>query len=176
MQAGHDLLRADHPDHFLQGDVYENVPCVTLTEGGAEIAPRRVMLISNSCDVDPTNRRDMPIDVTVAPVLRLERYRQMLLENGAQERAANDAIRSIKSQEKSNVVYLPAGGRLAEDMVALLDQVQSMPFDVFNADAPPRQAVLTQRGFWLLLLKLSVHFLRPHEGVGRDATPEQTPL
>lgn len=54
-------------------------------------------------------------------------------------------------------------------MIALLDKVQSLSFDDFQRNNPDRLAVLSQRGLWVLLVKLSMHFLQPHEGVARHA-------
>ncbi len=169
MQAGRGMIAANHDDLLLQGDVYDRVPCVTRGPEGANVTPRRVILVSNSCDASQENPRAVPIDLTVAPVLRLSRYEQMLRDGGISPTALEDTVRSIRRQEKTNLIFIPRGARVEEDMVALLDRVQSMSYGEFNSTSPQRLAVLTQRGFWVLLVKLSMHFLRPHEGVPRQA-------
>jgi hypothetical protein len=93
----------------------------------------------------------------------------MLRDGGISQTALEDTVRSIRRQEKTNLIFIPRGARVEEDMVALLDRVQSMSYAEFNSISPQRLAVLTQRGFWVLLVKLSMHFLRPHEGVPRQA-------
>jgi hypothetical protein len=169
MQGGHGMIAEDHADTLLQGDVFDGVPCVQRHSQALAIAPRRVIMVSNSCDADAGNPRPIPLDITVAPVLRLSRYQEMLLANGVEQPKVEDIVRSIKRQEKTNLVYLPVGGKLPEEMVVLLDQIQSLPSKEFQAANTQRLAVLTQRGFWLFLVKLSMHFLRPHEGVDRQA-------
>lgn len=170
MQAGDGMLATNHEDAPLQGDVYDGVPYVSRRGGSLAVSPRRVMLITNSCDADESNRRAIPVELTVVPVLRLSRYRQMLTDNGVGEGVADDMIGAIKRQEKTNLLYLPQGGRIPEETVALFDAAQSMTWDQFREiGEPQRAAVLTQRGFWLLLIKLSMHFQRPHEGVARAA-------
>lgn len=169
MQDGRGMIAVDHELPILQGDVFDGVPCVVRGAGVLSLEPKRVLLISNSCDATADNPRPIPLDLTVAPVLRLSRYHQMLVDNGVAETKANDVIRAIKRQEKTNIVYLPAGGGLEEEMVALLDRVQSVSNVDFDSSSPRRLAVLTQRGYWILLVKLSMHFSRPHEGVERQA-------
>lgn len=169
MQEGRGMIAADHEIPILQGDVFDGVPCVIRREGAVAVEPKRVLLISNSCDATTDNPRPVPLDLTVAPLLRLSRYHQMLIDSGVVLAKADDAIRAIKRQEKTNIVYLPAGAGLDEEMVALLDRVQSLPSTEFEATHPRRLCVLTQRGYWILLVKLSMHFSRPHEGVERVA-------
>lgn len=169
MLNGRGMTAANHDDSCLQGDVYDAVNCIVRTSGGeVGIRPQRVMLVSNSCDASPENPRRIPIDLTVAPLLRLSRYREMLVAHGISDQAATDTVNAIKRQQKTDLLFVPAGAGLEEDMVALLDKVQSLPAADFMAGGPPRLAVLTQRGFWVLLVKLSMHFLRPHEGVARS--------
>ena len=169
MAAGRGMIAANHEDLLLQGDIYDGVPCVLRSGNEITVSPRRVILISNSCDASIENPRPVPIDLTVAPLLRLARYEQMLLEKGVSSQAVSDVIKAIRRQEKTNMVFIPAGANVPEDMVALLDRVQSLSVKDFLHADPSRLAVLTQRGFWVLLVKLSMHFLRPHEGVERSA-------
>ncbi|WP_349984440.1 hypothetical protein ABRP17_016685 [Stenotrophomonas sp. WHRI 8082] len=169
MRAGRGMIAANHDDSLLQGDVYDKVPCVLRAGGELKLANRRVLLLSNSCDASTDNPRHLPLDLTVAPLMRLDRYAQMLLDKGVSESAVADITSGIRKQEKTNLIYIPVGALVKEEMVALLDRVQSLSIGEFQAAAPSRLAVLTQRGFWILLVKLSMHFLRPHEGVGRTA-------
>lgn len=169
MRAGRGMIAANHEDSLLQGDIYDGVPCVTRKGGELKISGRRVLLLSNSCDASPDNPRHIPLDLTIAPLLRLDRYGQMLLDKGVSQGAVDDITSAIRKQEKTNLIYIPAGAKVDCEMVALLDRVQSLTITDFLAAAPSRLAVLTQRGFWVLLVKLSMHFLRPHEGVARTA-------
>mgnify|MGYP001070209283 CR=1 FL=1 len=169
MQAGRGMIAANHDESLLQGDVYSGIPWVSRSEGALVESYRRVILISNSCDASPENPRALPLDLTVAPVLKLASYERMLSDGGVSSAALQDTVRAIKRQEKSHVIFIPQGAGVEEDMVALLDKIQSLPYEEFQRNAPTRLSVMTQRGFWVLLVKLSMHFLRPHEGVARHA-------
>lgn len=168
IQDGRGMIAADHEIPILQGDIFDRVPCVLRANGHVTIESKRVLLVSNSCDATADNPRPIPLDLTVAPLLRLSRYYQMLIDNGVDAAKVDDAILSIKRQQKTNIVYLPTGAGIQEEMVALLDKVQSLPYDEFFATGALRLAVLTQRGYWILLVKLAMHFSRPYEGVERQ--------
>lgn len=168
IQEGHDVTRRSHPDELLQGDIYGGVPVVIRADGRVDLQQKRVMLVSNSCDVAKENSHDLPVSLTVAPVLRLERFRQMLLDSGVAVASVDSMIQSLQVQELSTMLYIPAGPGVAEPMVVMLSEVQAMLIDEFQAAGPSRDAVLSARGFWLLLLKLAMHFCRPYEGVDRN--------
>ncbi len=75
---------------------------------------------------------------------------------------------SIRNQNTNNVFFLPASGPLKEDHVVRLDDIHSMPLGV-HVSAKDRYKVFTlyNTGFYLLVLKLSIHFCRLHEAVNR---------
>ena len=64
--------------------------------------------------------------------------------------------------------YLPKGGALEDEYVALLDDLHSIPAHAFERVAEKKKLfTLSMVGFYLFLLKLSVHFCRFHENVAR---------
>jgi hypothetical protein len=64
--------------------------------------------------------------------------------------------------------FLPAGGPMAEDHVIRLDDAHSMPVAAhIAAEHREKLFTLSNTGFYMLVLKLSVHFCRLHEKVNR---------
>jgi len=74
---------------------------------------------------------------------------------------------AIKKQLVTNFFYLPASGTFAES-VAVLDDLQSQPLSYFARNNGGRVFSLNQFGWYLLLIKLSVHFTRMGEGLARS--------
>ena len=76
---------------------------------------------------------------------------------------------SIKEQKVTGIFFLPAGGGLQEDHIALLDDIYTMPGKVFEEEKAKSKAfTLSQIGFYLFVFKLSVHFCRFQEQVARN--------
>lgn len=156
--------------HRLQGDVCASSPVILFRGGTPSFRENStVLLLSNSCDMDPKNERIRPEAPTVslAPVMRLSRWKQLLLDAGEDEKRVASVVDSAQKQLLTTIFYLPKGIGIQEDSLALLDQVQSVPTTIYEAFGPTRLASLSQPAYWLLLLKLAMHFCRMHEGVVR---------
>src|SRR6266498_2622004 len=57
---------------LLQGDGWQGFVAIKF-----ETLERKVVsgiILSNSCDIDTRNRRDLPVDVVFAPLIKLSRY------------------------------------------------------------------------------------------------------
>src|SRR5262249_23488767 len=65
-----------YADEMLQGDAWTGVEILNFANGARDKV--RGLLLSNSCDLDPKNRRDFPPRVVFAPMIRLEAYVQLL--------------------------------------------------------------------------------------------------
>lgn len=64
--------------------------------------------------------------------------------------------------------YLPADGVLEEEYVVMLDDVHSMPSNIFIEQTEKQKLfTLSMAGFYLFVFKLSVHFCRLQENVKR---------
>lgn len=165
-----EYLLSDYDNEFnevmLQGDGWRGFQ-LFIFESGERRAVRGVVL-SNSCDVDPKNPRDIPARVIFAPLVKLSSYESLLAKSGIDGSRIEAKIASIKSQKTTNVFYLPASGKLAEDYIVRLDEAHSMPVAA-HIDSQDREKLftLTNTGFYMLVLKLSVHFCRLQEQVNR---------
>lgn len=168
-----DYLLSDYRNAFnevmLQGDGWRGFQ-LFIFESGERRSVRGVVL-SNSCDVDPENPRDIPARVIFAPLVKLAVYEALLGQSGIDAAKIEAKIAAIKAQKTTNVFYLPASGTLAEDYVVRLDEAHSMPVTAHIGSGDREKLfTLSNTGFYMLVLKLSVHFCRLQEQVNRKPT------
>lgn len=150
----------------LQGDGWRGFIIFSYDTGEKRSIPG--LVLSNSCDVNPENPRDLPTKVIFAPLAKFANYVGLLEESGIDRERIAAKVESIKAQKTTNMFFLPAGAFLTHDYVIRLDEAQSMPISV-HAENPERKKLftLTNTGFYMLVLKLSIHFCRLHERVNR---------
>lgn len=153
-------------EEMLQGDGWRGFQLFMFASGDRRSV--RGLVLSNSCDVDPDNPRDVPARMVFAPLAKLSVYEDLLRRSGIAEARVDDKVASIKSQKTTNIFYLPASGPLDEDYVVRLDDAHSMPVAAHTA-AGDREKLFTlsNTGFYMLVFKLSVHFCRLHEKENR---------
>lgn len=157
-------------DYKLQGDTFAKAPFVIVRSNDASLRQTTVMLLSNTCDISDDNARRLPANVSVAPVVRVSKWRSKAVAAGVPEASVEASLDAARLHRITNLFFIPAGQQIQEDSLVLLDRIQSMQLSDFSAANPERLATLSQAAFWLLLLKLSVHFCRQQEGVVRGWT------
>lgn len=155
-------------EDLLQGDCWTTVDVFRFEDGARKSI--RALLLSNSCDVAPENKRDLPTKLSFASMVKLERYIDLLKNAGLDSKQIEAKVIAIKEQRVTSLVYFPKGAELEEDYVALLDDIHTVPSRAFVArNEKTKLFALSNVGFYLFVLKLSVHFCRLHEEVVRDA-------
>lgn len=155
------------PEEVLQGDGWNSFVVVDYENGNRKSV--KGILLTNSCDISPANPREFPPAFTFAPIIKLKGYQKKLLEAGITQQQIDDKVVAIKEQKITTLFYLPQGGKLDEDYIALLSDVHTIPKQVFEARVDRQKLfTLSQVGFYLFVLKLSVHFCRFHEEIARD--------
>lgn len=159
------LYTSKYHDDTLQGDYWEQVPYMDYSGKKDKI---RVVILSNSCDIDPTNKRDFPVYMTYAPVMGFARYADALTSRKMDAKVVAEKMEAIRSQKITNMLYLPASGDVEDECIVLLDRAISIPYRVFAEEQEKRKITsLNQIGHYLLSFKLSIHFCRIHEGLVR---------
>jgi hypothetical protein len=155
------------PDDILQGDCWTNFRMHDFESGGQQGVAG--IVFSNSCDIDSSNTRAMPPKLVFAPLISMDRYEKKLRDAGTlQEQQINGTLDAIRRQQITSLFYLPKGGDLPSEAIAVLDDAHSMPLRSFTASAERKKLVtLNQLGFYLFVLKLSIHFCRFFEGISR---------
>lgn len=154
-------------DTVLQGDCWNCLEVIDFKS----LTKRSVkgIVLSNTCDVSPENSRDLPVRLTFVPIIKLSSYGQLLQNQGVAEEKLASKIQAIIDQRITSMIYFPKGGGLDEDYVALLDDMHSIPSDVFFKQQQRKKIfTLSQIGYYLFIFKLSIHFCRFHDKVIRD--------
>jgi hypothetical protein len=161
------FFRINHyPNKILQGDGWTSVDVINFEDGKRKSV--KAMLLSNSCDIAPENKRELLVKLNFAPIIKLNRYRGLLTEAGLDQQQIADKVAAIKEPKITSLFYLPKEADLDEDYIALLDDVHTVPYQAFYVHKDKQKLfTLSQVGFYLFLLKLSVHFCRFHEEVDR---------
>lgn len=153
-------------EDMLQGDGWRGF--ILFSFDTSEKRSVRGIVLSNSCDVDPNNPRDLPTRAIFAPLVRLAAFVALLEQNGMDATRIDAKVADIKAQKTTNIFHLPAGAFLDEDYVVRLDEVHSMPLAAHAANVDRQKLfTLSNTGFYMLVLKLSVHFCRLQENVNR---------
>lgn len=153
-------------DTLLQGDLFAELP----VQHGSETKHIKGIILSNSCDISPDNKRELPVNVLFAPLVSLELYTKKLAAADVTENAINSKIEMIRQQKITNIFYLPESpddGR--PECIVYLDQVYFLRTAILLKilEEGKKISTLSQVGFYIFILKLSVHFCRFHECVHR---------
>lgn len=160
------LYTSEFQHEVLQGDLWGKSPLMDF--GSGKFKPTRILVLSNSCDISPENKRDMPVHITYAPVIGLKAYTAALEKSDIDHKVIASKIQSIREQKITGMFFLPAGQGVEEDGIALLDRTTSIPYKIFDgSDEKTKLASLSQVGHYLLTFKLSIHFCRLQEAIPR---------
>ncbi|WP_395679477.1 hypothetical protein [Dokdonella sp.] len=153
-----------------QGDVFNAITWVRMRAGVPSLEPQTFMVLSNTCDICTDNDRTRAMQVVLAPVATIAKFRAYL-EKSLDIKRVDGIVDGIRSQTNTMMFYLPkGGGGLAEDSVVFLDSLQSIPLETLTADDKKRrQATLSGLGWYLLLVKLAMHFCRAFENERRPS-------
>ena len=154
---------------IYQGDGIDGMLVVNFPS--MEIGRLCAMVISNTCDVYSENIRFFPSRIVYTPIFNLEKYKRRIIEeNDAREEARiEDHIDSIKRQFVTQIFYLPKGAGLEDDSIVFLDRLNNCASDSLSAAEIKKRKIFTlsDYGFYLFLVKLSIHFTRVREKVER---------
>ena len=66
-----------YPHELLQGDGWTSLEVIRLEDNERKLV--KGILLSNSCDIDIANKRDLPAKIIFSPIIRLSRYKELLL-------------------------------------------------------------------------------------------------
>lgn len=153
---------------YLQGDGWTNFIVLNFDTG--ERRPVSGIVLSNSCDIVPDNRTVAGQRVVFAPIINLHKYINLLRASGRDDQQIDSTVGRLVKQHVNNAFYLPAFGQMPEGLV-LLDDLHSEPLEYFWTAANKQRLIrLSDFGFWLFVLKLSIHFTRLQEEIQRGSS------
>jgi hypothetical protein len=157
---------------FLQGDGWRGFKLFDFNSGALMSA--KGIIISNSCDIDPNNKRELPAKVTFVPLMRMRKIEELFRNSGLNAQATEQKLRSIREQKSTSFFFIPNQIGLDDDYAAWLNDIYSMPMKAFvESEKREKFFTLNMTGFYLFLLKLSIHFCRFHENVDRTPATQQ---
>ncbi|TAG88973.1 MAG: hypothetical protein EAZ20_07480 [Bacteroidetes bacterium] len=155
--------------NILQGDGMRNFLVINLPEEKVGQAP--VIILSNTCDIDLNNSRGyFSSQIVYATIFNLDKYKNRLIENKIKDiNSVEQHLDSIRKQLITQILYLPIGGGLKYEGIVFLDRICHCDNKSINrTDVKTRRLFsLSNYGFYLFLLKLSIHFTRIQEKVDR---------
>lgn len=156
------------PDYILQGDICSGLPIINYETGKKRLITG--VILTNTCDISPDNKRDLPSKVTFVPIIKLNKYKEILINAGIEEKKVEAKIDSIKAQVVTNLFYVPhISEQDPEEGIVLLSDASTIPYEICidkNAEFS-RLKSLSNFGFYLFIFKLSLHFCRFQEEVIR---------
>jgi hypothetical protein len=154
-------------DYLLQGDGIDSMPFISFPDLKLKEVP--ALLLSNTCDMSVDNKRMNHSRIMYAPILNFDTYEKSLRKNFPNDRVDNH-LKDIREQHVSQILFLPKGGNLAYDGIVFFDRAISLPQseDVVNGMCERKLFTFSNFGFYLFLLKLSIHFTRIQEKIDRS--------
>lgn len=139
-------------------------------ESRIELTGRTGLVMSNTCDINLDNVRDYDKAVIFAPLVALNSHREILLKRGIRRDKIDEQYNNFRAQRVTDVFYLPELPGHIPEAIAFLDDVHSLPRKIFSDNVDEHVFTMNDYGFYLFLLKLTVHFTRMHEGQSRAMT------
>ena len=154
-------------DNILyQGDCLKDIPAFNLPDTRTKLS--QSMAISNTCDMDLSNKRLWNTRILLSQIILLEKLEKGLCQRFPKDRVTN-YINSLKKQQITNAFYLPKSKNL-DEAVAFFDYTNSFDINYIDRESlkERRLVSLSNYGFYILILKLSIHFTRVQEKVERN--------
>ncbi len=153
---------------IYQGDGVEGFLIINLPDRTTKEA--KVVILSNTCDIDISNVRLYSSSICYSPILNLDKYVQKLeSKSSASVDRINQFKESVRKQRISQIFFLPKGGKLLSDSFVFFDKINNCDTNSIKRETlkERRLFTLSNYGFYLFLFKLSIHFTRIREEVDR---------
>ncbi len=156
-----------YANEILQGDCWSRLVALDFNSGERRYI--RGVVLSNSCDIDPSNPSVLERQLIFVPLIRLPVLEGAWRRAGMSDERINSTFAAVRRQGISSFFYLPQGANVDVESVAWLDQIHTMPMKAFEAELDKKKiATLTDPSFYLFILKLSIHMCRLQENVDRS--------
>lgn len=166
--ANSNLFYCAQTENPLQGDGWRGFSFHKYHNGEKRDGVAGIIL-SNSCDIDPENLRDVESWVLFAPLISFSRYIERIEASGSKNESQIDDVKnSIRTQQITNLFYLPFVEGAEDETIAVLDRVAAEPLSAFwKNDHKSRLFSLSQNGIYLFLAKLGLHLMRIESDIRR---------
>lgn len=176
--------RLPDEDIYYQGDCIVDIPFSFFeTRDGGTFITRFLngIILSNTCDISLENERLEKPFIQFSNILPLNDYVEKLEEKKVASQRIESFLSNLKSNRISNLFYLPekrnADEIIMEESFVRFDSAVSLPLSALEGEAYDRRYKpdgdrvfsFSNYGFYLFLIKLSIHYCRIREGVFRNA-------
>lgn len=162
--------RLKNDNILFQGDAINGLLVINLPNTKIGEAPS--IILSNTCDIDPANKRAYPSHICYAPIFNLDKYTNSIkkIEKYKHEENLRQHIEAIRKQHITQILYLPPGGSLDYEGIVFLDRINNCQNTSIERDKLKTRRLfnLSNYGHYLLLTKISIHFSRLQENVDRN--------
>jgi len=153
---------------IYQGDGINDLMIVNLPDVERKEVP--CIIISNTCDIYPKNKRNFPSQIVYSPLIELSKYYDSLVEDLPEKRLQSH-IDAIKRQRITQIFYLPTFENRTPEYIVFLDRLFNIGNDYVEREElkERRLFTLSDYGAYLFLYKLSIHFTRMQDKVERKS-------
>lgn len=165
-----DFYLSSNNSFFLQGDLIKELrfPVFNNKSRLYEKLYYDALLISNTCDIDEANKRNIPKKAILAKMIPFDAFVESLAELEVDN--ASNILNQIKNQQYSNVFYLPQSKNKV-DYIAYFDDLSIIEIEELTALKEEinlnRIESLDYLGYYLFVFKMSYHFCRLPEETQR---------
>lgn len=128
------------------------------------------VLISNTCDVSLDNTRFYQTHFVFCPIFDLKKYKTQLESSCDDKEKVKSHIDSIRDNKATTFFFLPSCFDVNSESFIKFDCIYSLPVtnELYDKLKFNKLYSLSNYGFYLFLLKLSIHFTRVQEAVSRS--------
>ena len=167
---------------FYQGDILNDFPFSLYDTGSSSFKTIYIngMIASNTCDIFPENERNLnPFSVQIISIYDFETVLEKFRAQKISEDKITNFVKEVRGNTISNLFYLPEKKNgddiILKESFARFDYSVSLPLPLLNSEKickdyipnGDRVVSLSNYGFYLFLMKLSIHYCRIREGVFR---------
>lgn len=152
----------------LQGDGWQRLQLFRFDDGKRDFV--HGLILTNSCDLAAANTRMLPAKLNFVPLIEFQKYLSLLASNGISAERIQQHAKDVRAQSVSEIFFLPQDMLAGPERIAYLRDVHTMPVAALVSDGNARRILsLSDVGFYLFVVKLSIHFCRLHEEVDRGS-------
>ncbi|MEM9858464.1 MAG: hypothetical protein AAF843_13965 [Bacteroidota bacterium] len=153
---------------IFQGDGLRNLLAINLPSTETKVVSG--MVISNTCDIDPVNKRNFPSQIVYAPIIDLGKYSNSLRSQLPEEKVSGH-LAAIRKQYITQIFYLPPILNKLKESIVFLDRLHNVGSNKYDRSELNLSRIfsLSNYGNYLFLFKLSLHFTRIQDKVDRKS-------
>ncbi|MEP7197633.1 MAG: hypothetical protein ABI851_14030 [Saprospiraceae bacterium] len=152
---------------IYQGDGIREMSIIDFPD--SKVYKTNSIIFSNTCDISSENDKLYPSRLTYSPIIELSKYINLLLESNIDKERVQNHKLAIKNQEVTQIMYLPPFENLNESIV-FLDRINNCNVNSIQISKLQERRIFTlsNYGFYIFLLKISISFSRIAEKVNRN--------